>query len=257
MLAPERYNWYLAYCEEHEFLRLSDAMRSLKTSISTVRRDFNELASRKLVRRIHGGIKRNKVADPKVLPYSLREIQYSSEKDQIASYAATLPASNDVIIVDGGTTTFHLANHITGVPLRIITVSVSLMVALAKKHNKSRDVEIFIPGGVFDTNLDIVLGPDTKESLSRAHAQWSFLAVDGINEHGISNMHYLTTESKLKMIENGEKVVVLADHSKIGKTAMIHICGLDKIDMLITDNYPENSPVLDNIRHSGVEVIVV
>jgi DeoR/GlpR family transcriptional regulator of sugar metabolism len=59
------------------------------------------------------------------------------------------------------------------------------------------------------------------------------------------------------MIRNGEKVAVLADHSKIGRRAMTQVCGLDEIDLLITDECSDNAPALDKIRQRGLEVIAV
>ena len=57
------------------------------------------------------------------------------------------------------------------------------------------------------------------------------------------------------MIENADKVVVLADHSKIDKKAMCHVCDLEKIDILVTDVWPENKDILKKYEKVKIQII--
>ena len=59
------------------------------------------------------------------------------------------------------------------------------------------------------------------------------------------------------MIAHADRVAVLADHSKIGKHAMCHICHLDKIDVLITDRHPDSANAIRDFAAAGIEVLVV
>jgi DeoR/GlpR family transcriptional regulator of sugar metabolism len=257
MIELERHGWILSHIENHEYLSLNDAIQALKASPSTVRRDFDTLVAQNFVQRVRGGIRRPVQATPEVLPFDLREVGYTKEKDVMADRAASLLKPNDVIFVDGGTSTHHIAACLPSFALRVITISVPFAMALAKRRQELRNLEVFLTGGAFDLNLGVMLGSHVRESLSRFHVQWSFIAVDGISAHGISNMNYLSIESKQIMIENSEKVVVLADHSKIGKNAMSQICGLNRISILITDEWPENAAMLQTIQKAGVEIIMV
>jgi len=257
MMDYKRRKWYIDYFREHAFLGLKDASISLGASVSTIRRDFRELESENLVKWYKGGVKAALEVNEKVPPFAMREAKYSEEKDAIAQRAVRLLSAGDVLIVDGGTTTYALAHRMPDIPLRIFTVSIPFALAVGQKFHEMRHFEIFLSGGFFDPTLGILSGADALASISKIHAQWSFIAVDGINAGGITNSSHLSTETKRKMIEQGEKVVVLADHSKIGKIAMLHLCRLEEIDMLITDEFTEKKPIVDEIRRSGVEVITV
>jgi DeoR/GlpR family transcriptional regulator of sugar metabolism len=252
MLESERHDRIASHVEKHGFLSLQDAMHLFQASRSTVRRDFDELASEQRVDRVRGGVRRRNTEG--VLYFQPRGTERLREKDAIAAGAVRLLKPNDVLFVDGGTTTIHLAAHLPDMPLRIITVSVLFLDALAGRHDHLRSIESIATGGIYDPDLGIFIGPLARRSLADFHARWAFLTADGIGPWGVSNMNYLSVETKTEMIERAEKVAILADHSKIGKHAMTHVCGLEEVDVLVTDDWPENASMLETIRDAGVEV---
>lgn len=254
-MQAKRYGWILSYVENHNFLSVREAARGLQASRSTIWRDFLILTSRSLVERTRGGIKKCAGGSTSVLPFDQRQVKFGQEKDAIARRAVQLLREGDVFIADGGTTTYHLAAHLPDVPLTVVTASIPLVIALSRRMRELQALEMVVIGGVYNPELGISLGAAAQESLSRIHAQWTFLGVDGVTEEGISNNSYLTIESKRQMIPNSEKVAVLADHSKIGRRAMTQVCGLDEIDLLITDECSDNAPALDKICQRGLEVI--
>jgi len=52
---------------------------------------------------------------------------------------------------------------------------------------------------------------------------------------GISDSNSLIVESIRAMIRAAHKVVVVADHSKFGRNAMIHVADLSDLDQIVTD----------------------
>ena len=56
------------------------------------------------------------------------------------------------------------------------------------------------------------------------------------------------------MIENSDRVILIADHSKIGRHAMIKVCSLQKIEALFTVRTEENRKCLEEIQTAGVKV---
>ncbi len=252
-----RHTQILAYLEDHDYLGLGEAVQWLQASRSTVWRDFLTLASQNLVERTRGGIRKCEGRLAPVFPFDQRQVNFAREKDAIARRAAQLLRERDVLIADGGTTICHLATYMPDFPLTVVTTSIPLILALSKRKRELPALEMVVIGGVYHPDLGISLGASTQESLSRMHAQWAFLGVDGVAEDGVSNNNYLSIQSKIQVIRNSEKVGVLADHSKIGRRAMTRVCGLDEIDLLITDEYDDNAPILNEIRAQGVEVVIV
>lgn len=257
MIQLERHERIIAYLTQHEVLSVADAVTIFNASPATIRRDFNEMAQQNLVRRVRGGIKIAKPLAGDVLPFALRELRYSQEKEALAESAAGLLRPGEVVIIDGGTTTYFLSHYLPDFPLRVITNSLRLAAALEEKRMDRATLEVYITGGYLYPNSGLLLGPNSVSSLQQYHAHWAFIAVGGINEHGISNTNELVVETERMMIEHADKVVILADHSKIGKHAMCTVCGIDMIDILITDVFPENDPVLKKIAEAGVEILTV
>jgi DeoR/GlpR family transcriptional regulator of sugar metabolism len=59
------------------------------------------------------------------------------------------------------------------------------------------------------------------------------------------------------MLASADKVAILADHSKIGRHATFRVGPLEDVDLLITDVWPANRPLLEEMRGRGIEVVEV
>jgi DeoR/GlpR family transcriptional regulator of sugar metabolism len=196
--------------------------------------------------------------DPgEMVPVELREIQHPLEKQALAARAVELLSPGDAVIIDGGTTTSMLATSIPDFPLRIITNSVRLVASLEAHRQNYPRLDIYLTGGILYPHSGLLLGPSAEASVSQYHAQWAFLSVGGITDSGTFNTNELVVEVERAMIGSAEKVVILADHSKIGKQALCSAIGLDEVDILITDEFPENDHTLQKIAEVGVQVIRV
>ena len=247
----------LEHLQEKGQLTIHDAADLLDCSEITARRLFRRLDEQGRVQRLRGAI-RPLGTDPLAQQtYSERQVQHSAVKYAIARKAASLLQPNDAVIVDGGTTTWHLAGRLPDIPLKVITNSVRLAAALDDRRGSLSTPEIHLCGGFLYPESGLLLGPHTKKTLASYNAAWTFLSVGGISERGISNTHELVTEVEQVMIQQGRKVAILADHSKIGQQALCQAAPLQDIDVLITDDNPETRPILERIATQGVEVITV
>jgi len=256
MLQSERQDRILGYLLEHDYLTVPEAAKVFQASPATVRRDFDELAGRQLVRRVHGGIRPAGKQIQGMEPFSLRELRFSQEKNALAREAVKRLESGNVVFIDGGTTTFHLGLCLPEIDLRVITNSVRLARVLEEKNPVTANWEIYVTGGYLYPKSGILLGPSAEAGLGQYHADWAFLSVGGVTAAGISNTNELVVESERVMMRNSEKVAVLADHSKLGKNAMCHVCGLGEIDLLITDAWPQDETILQAVKEQGVELAV-
>src|SRR5690606_32661738 len=119
----ERRRHILELLKTESFLTVEQVQQALGSSPATTRRDFAELADQMMVVRGHGGMPRSD--DAPVLgavPYSRRQVTCPAGKERIAQKAAELLSPNDVVIIDGGTTTAPVARYISPL-VRIITNS--------------------------------------------------------------------------------------------------------------------------------------
>lgn len=243
----------LALLVQQNVLTLRDAVRSLGVGEVTVRRDFGALAAEGLVERVRGGIRQLRTSD--MQPFGLREVSYAVEKQAIGRQAASLLRDGDVAFIDGGTTTYQMADFLPDCRLRLITNSLRLAARLEMRMHGLAGLEVFLTGGLLYPNSGLLVGSGARQTLEQYHANWAFLSAGGINEHGVFNTNEWVVDSERVMIQRAEKVVVMADHSKIGRHAMCHVCGLDAVDMIITDAAGEDDPVVEQLSTQGIEIV--
>jgi DeoR/GlpR family transcriptional regulator of sugar metabolism len=253
MNTSERDDRILALLAEKSFLSVEDAAALTKSSLATVRRDFQRLSDTRKIERVRGGAR--PIRSEPMTPFALREVQYSREKEMLARAAAELLSPNDVLIIDGGTTTFHLGRCLPDIPLRIITNSLRLASVLDDQSRTRTGLEVYLTGGYLYPNSGLLVGPGAQASLAQYHAQWALLSVGGVSEEGFFNTSEVVVETERRMIEHADRVIVLADHSKIDKRSMCQVCPLADVDYLITDANPATTAALRRLGNAGLQII--
>ena len=71
--------------------------------------------------------------------------------------------------------------------------------------------------------------------LEEIHVRQAILSVGGITAKGLFNSNVLLVETERQMMGCAEEVVVVADHTKIGRQALAYLCELSAVDTLIVD----------------------
>lgn len=254
MLQRQRQEKILGHLSGSEFLSVEDAVRIFKSSPATVRRDFSELVESGQAIKVRGGLKAAVSAG--MLPFSARAGIYSAEKEALAKSAAAMISPGDVLFIDGGTTTFHMAGCLPDMNIRIITNSLRLASVLEEMKAGAR-WEIYLTGGFLYTQSGILLGPNALYGISQYHADKAFLSASGVDESGVYNSSELVVETERIMIGNSDKIIIMADHSKIGKRGLAKVCDIGKIGVIITDRNPVSRKSLNLIRKKGIEITLV
>jgi DeoR/GlpR family transcriptional regulator of sugar metabolism len=73
-------------------------------------------------------------------------------------------------------------------------------------------------------------------------------------ENGVSDNDWEVVQIKKAMIESSQKVVCLTIAEKINTVQPIHVCPLNKINVLITELSPDD-PALTSYREAGIQVV--
>jgi DeoR/GlpR family transcriptional regulator of sugar metabolism len=135
------------------------------------------------------------------------------------------------VILDGGSTVAEVAGELVNRPLNVITNSL----AIAQVLKNAREIELTLTGGYLYPRLEVMLGPVCEHSLSGVAADVLIMGSGGITEAGLSNNNTLLVGSERKMIEVSQKVIIVADHTKFGRSAMLPVAALDVVDVIVTD----------------------
>lgn len=244
----------LEYLADHDDLSVDEAVKLFEASSATVRRDFTEIAASGSVSRVRGGIRRILNLNDNLLPFSLREKWYSAEKRFLALHVFKYIREAESLFIDGGSTTAHLGMFLKEPKQVVITNSMPLCNILSEIFPSGGGPEIQMTGGRFHPESRLLLGPNAEAGVAQYHADFAILSVRGINAAGLYNHNEQIAGIGRAMIANAKKTVIIADHSKIGASAMHRVCAIDKIDALFTVQTDENRDVLEKIRIAGVKV---
>ena len=157
------------------------------------------------------------------------------------------------IILDTGTTTLELAILLRD--CRDITV-ITPSLAVASVLQFSTGIETILLGGVLRRGSPDLTGPLTESSLEAFAVDVAFQGADGIGLDGsLYNEDMRITQVDKKMRQRATETYVLADSSKVGKTALATLGRVDEVTALITDAGIEEQ-VRRRFEEMGAKVII-
>lgn len=238
--------------DEAGYLSVQDLSSFLNVSLVTIRKDLTLLEEQGYLFRTHGGAsKQARYAFEQNV--SEKENIFVEEKKRIAFRALDFVNNSDFIILASGTTIHYLARIISNFDnLTVLTPSLKVALELCKEKN----INTVHLGGEVRKSSTSTVGTIAENVLKNFSCNKLFLGVDGIDiDFGISTSNASEAYLNQKMIEQSDKVIILADSSKINKRGFGRICGIDKIDTLITDEKIE-SVFVEKLQEHGVEVII-
>jgi DeoR family fructose operon transcriptional repressor len=239
-----------SYLQEAEFASLEELAQRVEMSVSTVRRDLTELERAGKARRTHGGAR---TLQPKTdeFVFNIRDTRQVDEKEAIGAACASLIESGQNVIIDGGTTCYHVARHLGDKVAQMITNSLPI----ANLFSGSSRHEVLVSGGIIYPRLGVLVGPHAVETFSRVHADVAILSGSGICEEGIYNSHALLVDIQRAMMAGAAKVIFCLDHSKFNRRSTFFLSDFEPIDLVVTDaQAPE--PLVAALRTKGIEVVV-
>ena len=251
MLPADRLQVIADLVRERGSVRGRDLVEVLGVTDETVRRDLARLAKQGLVRRAHGGAVALRPSDETDTAFRLRE--HAREKLAIARRAAELVADGSSIILDSGTTTLGLARALKGKQdLVVVTTAVTNALELVGNPRTT----VIMTGGVIRPTTFGASGQLAAATLRGLHVDQTFLAIHSVSvAGGLTYPLFEEVDAKRAMIEAASEVILLADHSKFGRQALVRVAPITAVHRIIT------SPGVDPdeaaaIRDLGIDLII-
>jgi DeoR family transcriptional regulator of aga operon len=219
---------------EEGYVDAGSLARELDVDGSTIRRDLLQLTRAGLIRRTHGGAL---AAEPDAAidtPYEDRRRTNMAAKKRIARAAADLVQDGQTVILDNGSTTFHIAVELRR--KRNLTILTNdLLIALRTADHPSN--RLHMAGGILLDTVYTLVGPATVAAFGGLHADWAFLGAEGIDvEGGITNINVIEIPIKHAMMSAAAKTVFVADRSKFGRLALATVCPISAAHLILTDS---------------------
>ncbi|MFO8075331.1 MAG: DeoR/GlpR family DNA-binding transcription regulator [Egibacteraceae bacterium] len=247
----------LALLREQEFLQVSDLAGRFEVSEVTVRTDLDALERRGQLRRVRGGAVPRAIA-PAERRFEDAEVAAATQKRAIGQAAAELIEDGDTLILDVGTTTTAvaqaLAERLDISDVTVFTSSLTIALALERAHPR---ITVIVTGGTLRPQQHSLVEPLAGLVLGSINARKAFLGCNGVDvDRGVTNVNLPETEIKRLLLGSSQERIVCADSSKLGQVALAHVCSLEEIDLLITDDEADPE-LLSALRNVGLAVRVV
>lgn len=277
MLAEQRRNKILETMRQERYTQLFHLAQLLKVSESTVRRDVESLVGQGLLRRTYGGVAYNghggevegnrdgyRDDSPQAfhLPgtpplgektdaRTLKAIHWQ-EKLAIAKYTARMIPEGDTVLLDGGSTAYAVALELVSRPLTLVTNSLPVANLFASDPAN----ELILVGGSVCPRTGVVRGSYANLMLQQIRVRRAVISAAGIGADGFYNNNVLLVETERTIHKIANELIVVADSSKFGQKSLSHICALDEVDHIVTDDRISQEWI-DRIRQANVELHIV
>jgi DeoR family fructose operon transcriptional repressor len=120
----------------------------------------------------------------------------------------------------------------------------------------AENIDLVMVGGTLRRSINAFVGPLTEGSLQKLRGAQVFVSGEGVTvERGLTTPNVFAAATDMALVAAAQQVVVLADHSKIGRDTMCQTVPTDRIDVLITDRAADPA-TLAALVAAGVDVLV-
>jgi len=255
MIEAERHELILRVLRQGRYASVSDITELLHCSEATVRRDLTKLKAAGKLERVRGGAELATDDEPQPvaeLPFQYRKGILLEKKRAIARRAVSMCSDGETVIIDGGSTTFQMAEFLRETRLKIITNSFAVAEVLVKYSRNT----LILNGGIVYPDSQLVLDPFQEEGFRNYSANKVFMGVYGIDELGATNTDSILIKTERAMIERCKELIILADSSKFNRRGNLFLCGFEKIHTIITDRGISQQQQ-EMVKAKRVELIIV
>ena len=246
----ERRDEILKILGDREYVTVEEFSRLLSVSAVTIRTDLTSLEESGLLMRTHGGaMKISMKGEARLISNTM--IENEMEKKAIAEKAASLIKPGNTIIIDSGSTTIHLIEHLKGKNITVVTNNLLVL----EKLKSEDDIKIIALGGSLRRESMGTVGPLAEMAIKALNVDIYFMGAAAYNRSSITSSDISESSLKRDMMDAADKVVFLADSSKFGKRAFSNICSWHDVDTFISDKM--DGEFKKELEEMGVEVISV
>ncbi len=203
---------------------VEDLARRFEVSAQTIRKDLNDLCDQRSLTRIHGGaIIASGVEN---LAYEARRFVAAEEKRAIGIAAASRIPNGCSLFINIGTTTEEVASALTShEDLLVITNNLNVAMLLYR-HPR---IEVIVA--------------------------YAIIGASAIDEEGaLLDFDYREVQAAQAIIANARSVMLVADSTKLRRSAPVRIAHLSQIQTFVTDA-PLPASLASICSHRGIEVV--
>ncbi len=251
MMRNQRQAEILRIARERGAVSINELTTALGVSDETIRRNVKPLIASGLVLKVHGGVVLpDRVEEP---PYQRRMQANKAAKQQIAAEVARRIRDGDSLILDGGTSNICVAIALRGHSGLLVVTNSAEVACILGTRNGNR---VFLAGGELRADDAAAFGEVTLAFVRQFHVKHAILSVSAISRQGEVMYFQLCDADYARAARaQADQLILIADHSKVGKEAVVRACSAEDVDMLVTDELPARE-ILQRLEAANVTVVV-
>ena len=250
-LAADRRVKILERVAEGASLQVGELAREFGCSEMTIRRDIQRLERDGFLRRTYGGATAHLTRDLDVA-FNARSLANAPAKRLIGLVAARLLGSARTVFVGIGTTAEQFARYLPSRPdLTVVTGSLPIAGMLGTRPSRG-----VVLGGTIRRDELSCIGPAARATLERYRFDLAVIGTGGLSaRRGLTDLNDDEAEINRVAVERSERLMVIADGSKLGQVTPAVVAPAAAIHVLVTD---ASAPLdeLEQLRALGIEIVI-
>ena len=226
------------------FVAIDELVQHFGVTPQTIRRDLNQLAEEGSIIRHHGGAEATSTTAN--ASYQSRKILNLDAKERIARKLVKQIPNGASLFINIGTTTETIARALLDHKgLSVVTNNIHVATILAAKE----DFTVIVAAGEVRHRDGGIIGEATCDFISQFQMDFGIIGISGISLDGsLLDFDFREVKVAQAIISNSKQVILAADHSKFGRSAMVKQANISQMDHFYTDQKPpiEISEILSN-----------
>ena len=219
-------------------------------SLMTVHRDLDDLVTRGLLRKFHGGVS----AQPSTVFESSSDFRlhaHTREKEALASDALRFLTPGMSVMLDDSTTGLALAKLLVDVgPLTVVSNYRPVQETLREVP----DIRLIGIGGEYSRTHDSYLGLPCQEMVSTFSVDIAFLSTSAMNAHMTFHQEQEIVLVKRAMLETAATRVLMMDASKVGRAALHRLAPVSAFDHVLLAGEFDTTLLEEMREHTDVRL---
>jgi DeoR/GlpR family transcriptional regulator of sugar metabolism len=247
----ERHELILNEIRSSASIRISRLAKRIGVAGETIRRDLIELGDAGLINRTYGGATISLVTSEPVI--SERGLTMVEERAGIGRVTAGLIEAGQVVMIDGGSTTYEVARSLAQLTRDLVVITNSTGIAAVAGGNPT--FRVILCPGTYDRREGSVLGEDTVEFVRRYNADVAIIGASGVSFDGPCDTISGAASVKRAMIGRAMSTILAVTSNKFGRASLERVCSFEDISDMVTDAEPPTE-FRQSLTKAGVEIHV-
>jgi DeoR/GlpR family transcriptional regulator of sugar metabolism len=247
----DRRHAILARVAEDATIRVGELAADLGVSEMTIRRDIRRLERDGFIRQTYGGATAHLTRSFDI-SFNARALLAAREKRLIGMRAAGMVEGARLLFVGIGSTTEQFAQYLVArSDLTVVTPSLPIASLLG-----TRPLRVVTLGGAVLRDELTCVGPIAIAALGRYRFDAAVIGAAGLSARwGITELTEDEAAVQRAALDRTERVIVIADGSKVGTATSIVVGPATAVTAVVTDpSAPEDE--LRLLREEGLDVII-